>query len=225
MQNFVAIHVVRQYKWGVFFKHNMTHHQVQHVKVARLEPLTRFQDLVLLGSFTFLNELLQERTIDTGMDTRLRVTPTINAQGDPMYRLVGKFMNDERLLKTRAITGQDNLDFLLACNVADRAFLMAGVPDIIMGQQFKDLLPLGERSGGQQRWTLETGVEVINQADSSTLYPLKLHMEKKHQYFYVRQVELYFPRAVCDAWFEETALFLRQGDAGIKSGTAVIADM
>ncbi len=193
----------------------------------------QFRDLTFFGNFTFLDELYRVRSTDDAcMEAKLRVvvSATDNEEVPPggiqppepdTYRLVGKFMGDERLTSTRALTGDCHLDFVVGCNIQDTLFLLCGVPQVLRGEALKDLLPLGKRRCAQTSWTLEAQVEMLHLPESDETFPMKIHIERRQQHFFVRRVELELPSQVCQSWWEQTCLMLRQCEAGITDTSPV----
>jgi hypothetical protein len=197
------------------------------MKPARLQPLTKFDELSFFCNFTFLNEHHQERSSDEMMETPLLVRSANSnndggADDDETYTLVGKFASDQQHVSRFALTGQYDLDFMVVCRLANNHLVsLCMSPQLILGEQLKELLPLGERSAATVGWTLEGTVEMAFSPDCDESYALRLYIERRFGHFFVRRVELDLPREACNQWFARMSRLLRQVKAGITHNGVV----
>jgi hypothetical protein len=195
-----------------------------HVKTPRLEPLSRFEDLVFQCSFTFLNEKWQERSTDECFGTELEVAAV---EDGAMYRLTGKFFSDEPSVRRYSLSGSGEyhyLDFAIDCRIGRHTIAFATLPRVLERKQLTELLPMGKShrrdapSSAPQSWRLEVGaLELVRLHDSDEQYPFIVVVERRRQDFYVRRLELLLPRDVCHQWFDKAVRLLRQDEAGVTT--------
>lgn len=196
-------------------------------KVERLQPLTHFSQLQINCSIEYLDDSMRERTLDEALGLVMHVS---HKQGEDCYRLCGHFFTSDQYVRQYAVSGEyQYLDLVINCRFGSITTPLCVLQNQIARSQFAELLPMGR--GGRnitasQRWTLETPVcmaRLPEQEEKGVIHTLNIHVERRRQDFFMRQIELYLPCELCDEWFQKAVLLQRQYEAGLTA-TAMVTE-
>jgi hypothetical protein len=184
------------------------------MKPAKPLPLGDFSELVFEGQFFFLNEQYQERATDACFNAHFYVCAPSAETPPDHYRLVARRPCDEQCVSVSALTGEYHLEFVCCATLSGARQTLCYTTGVIRATDIGSARTKTVREGGVS--LLQAEVEVMGEMEAGeATYPLRLSLARLRRDCYVRQAELWLPRAVCRAWFHRAALAQRQGEAGI----------